>query len=378
MIKRIGNTNLVLGSKSLAVTAPGGIELKENVLVVVHNNILVVLGDDDVDRAGLRGGDLLRLDAWGDLASSKVADELLDGSLADLLGLVEGELGVLGSFLDGESRPLLLEVEVGSVGTEGGSINGGKVDLALELLGNVGDSLNELLLVLVALLNEEVGKRNASGHVSLVGIGANLTNQWHRGDLDELGDLVLRELALVDGLGLVIVLVQDNGGSLDALLLGNSGIMGSTEEEVIAEILSNGGDGLVGGLVVTLEVGDDDNLVLGLELLDILRLEDGDGGKGLLDHERFNSSSLAGARVGGAGGRSTEHLESGVSLDFLLGAKVRLGSTVTVENSQPKFNSPSIMQIPLTPWQEGACAQRGLRQPAHIPEQGPCSVLISR
>jgi hypothetical protein len=62
---------LVLGSKGLAVTAPGGVELNQNILVGVHDNLVVVLGDNDGDGAVVLLGDGVGLDTGVDLASNE-------------------------------------------------------------------------------------------------------------------------------------------------------------------------------------------------------------------------------------------------------------------------------------------------------------------
>jgi hypothetical protein len=150
---------LVLGSKRLAVTAPGGVEFNQNILVGVHDNLVVVLGDNDGDGAVVLLGDGVRLDAGVDLAGNEVVEEfanLLDGEVSAL----KGELGVLLGVLDGESGPLAsLEVEVASVLTECLCVNGSKVDLALVLLGDRLEGGGKSLTLLGGL-GEDVGEGN--------------------------------------------------------------------------------------------------------------------------------------------------------------------------------------------------------------------------
>lgn len=320
---------IVLWSESLAVTAPWGVELNEDVLVVVDDDVLVAVGNDDGDWALLGLWDWLRLDGWGDLAGGEVLNELGDGLLSELLVLWEWVLGVLGGLLDGESWPLGLEVEVWSVGTEGDSVNGGKVDLALVLLGKTADGLGEGLLLLWGL-EEDVGEWDASGHVSLVGVWANLTNQWSGSDLGELGDLLGGELAIEDGLALIEGLVENDGWGLDAISLSEGGISSDTEEEVITEAVGNTGEDLVGLLVVLREVGDDNDLVGLLELLNRRVIELGDGWQGLLGHVGNDGVGLAWAGVGLVVVEATEDLDGWVTLNLELLAKVGLLGTVAV------------------------------------------------
>lgn len=167
--------------------------------------------------------------------------------------------------------------------TESLGIDGSEVELALVLLSNGLEGLRELLSLLRGL-GEDIGEGNASGHVSGVGLRADLTDE-RGGGLDNeggdvLGDELLREgvLLLVEGL------VEDDGRGLDTLSLGNGSIVDTTEEVGVSESLSDTSEGLVGGLVIGIEVGDDDNLVGGLELLEGILGQDGNSGEGLLDH----------------------------------------------------------------------------------------------
>ena len=150
---------LVLGSKGLAVTAPGGVELDQDILVGVHDNLVVVLGDNDGDGAVVLLGDGVGLDAGVDLASCEFVEELGDLLLGEISAL-EGELLVLLGVLDGEGGPLAdLEVEVTSVLTEGLGVNGSKVDLALVLLGDRLEGCGKSLTLLRSL-SENIGEGN--------------------------------------------------------------------------------------------------------------------------------------------------------------------------------------------------------------------------
>ena len=81
------------GGELLAVAAPWGVELDEDIVVVVGNDLLEVLPDDDLDRLRVVGGDLFGLEEGGQLAIGEVVDELGDRLDGDALGLAfEGEL----------------------------------------------------------------------------------------------------------------------------------------------------------------------------------------------------------------------------------------------------------------------------------------------
>lgn len=123
------------GLLRFAVTAPGGIKLKQNIVVVVQNNFLIVVGDNDLDRALLLLWNRLRLDAGVNLAVNEVLDKCADLVVCDFLFLVEGEFLILDSLLDSESWPFaIFEVEVASVCAERLGVNGGEADDTLVLL----------------------------------------------------------------------------------------------------------------------------------------------------------------------------------------------------------------------------------------------------
>jgi hypothetical protein len=152
---------IVLGCKSLAVSAPGGVEFNKNVLLVVDHEVLVALGDDDSGTGLLLLGDGLALDAGLDLAGDEVVNERADSLLADVLGstlLGVGELLVLGDVLDGERGPGAdLEVQVAGVLAESGSVDGSEVDLSAVLLGDRLEVGGERLTLLGGL-GEDVGE----------------------------------------------------------------------------------------------------------------------------------------------------------------------------------------------------------------------------
>lgn len=150
------------GNLRLAVTAPRGVELEENILLVVDHKLLVRVGNDNSDRTFLSLGNGLRLDARLNLAVQDVLDELADILSLELLVLVIRILGVLGGVLDGEGRELFgVKVEVSSVGAEHGSVDSGNVDGTLVLLSDGLELLSELLTLLLGL-GEDVGEGDTS------------------------------------------------------------------------------------------------------------------------------------------------------------------------------------------------------------------------
>lgn len=70
-------------------------------------------------------------------------DEFANIVVGNLLGLVEGELLVLDSLLNGESGPFaIFEVQVCRMCAERFGVDGGEVDSALELFGKGFESLS--------------------------------------------------------------------------------------------------------------------------------------------------------------------------------------------------------------------------------------------
>lgn len=142
----------------LAVSAPWCVELDQDVLGLVKNNVVVVLGDDNSDWAIVLFWDRLALDAGVNLARNKIINKLANLLVGELV-LGEGKLLVLLGVLDGESGPLAdLEVEVTSVLTESLGVDGSEVDLALVLLCNLLEVLGDGLALLWGL-SEDVSER---------------------------------------------------------------------------------------------------------------------------------------------------------------------------------------------------------------------------
>ena len=134
--KGVGGINE--GNKDLrfAVAAPWGVVFHEDIFVVVNDYFLVIVSNDDLDRAFLFLGNRLRLDAGLDLAVDKVLNERADFLLAELFSLIKRKLGVLGSVLNGEGGELVsFEVEIAGVGTVGFGVDGREADNAFVLLG---------------------------------------------------------------------------------------------------------------------------------------------------------------------------------------------------------------------------------------------------
>ena len=156
-----GETGIVLAGDSIwkvrkiirfAVAAPWCVELDQNVLAVVEDNVLVVLSNDNSDRAVVLLGNGLALDRGLNLAGKVVTNKSPDVLLCKLIVLVEGEFLVLGDILDRKRRKLVShEVEVTSVSSEGFGVDGGEVDRAFVLLSDRLERGSELLAFLWSL-----------------------------------------------------------------------------------------------------------------------------------------------------------------------------------------------------------------------------------
>ena len=160
------------------------------------------------------------------------------------------------------------------------------------------------------------------GHVAGVRLGADLSDQRDRGRLGKGCDGVDVKLVLERRLSVVKRLVEDNGGLLDSLGLGEGSIARGAEQEVVPELRGNGAVRLVGSLVVGGKVGNQDDLVGSLELVEGRLVDQGDGGQGLLGHVRDNGGRLPLPAVRLHAVQPAEDLEGGVALDAVLLAKV--------------------------------------------------------
>jgi hypothetical protein len=153
---------VVLGRQGLAVSAPWGVELNKNILGIVKNNLLVVVGNNHGNGTVLLLWDRLRLDAWLDLARVELLNEFANLLGSNGLAVLVGEFLVLDGVLDGKGGPFAnLEVQVSSMLTKSLGVNGCEVDLAMVLLGEGLEVLGEALALLLGL-GEDVGERNTS------------------------------------------------------------------------------------------------------------------------------------------------------------------------------------------------------------------------
>lgn len=274
----LGNDELVLdrrellsqlvvdGRQLLAVTAPWRVELNKDVLGLVEDNLVELVGNENSDGAVL-SRNRLRLDRGLQLAGGVVSDELLDGCAVVGSEVVQGVLGVGRDDLNGERWPLLAgEVESLGVVDKLDGVDPDELDRLAVLGGNLLDGLKVLLLVGSLRLGEVVGQGKAGISIRDKVLGSDLVDEGDGLCLDEaLNVLGVANLAIVDDLVLVIEgAVQDNGGNLDALSLCGLGIGDVAKDEGVALLVSESGEVLEVGRVL-LEEANENNLVLGLE-----------------------------------------------------------------------------------------------------------------
>lgn len=123
------------GLLRFTMTAPGGVELEKNIVLIFQNDFFVVVGHNDLNRALLLLWNGLRLDAGGDLAVHEFLNECANIVVCKLLVLIKRKFLILDRLLDGESWPFaVFEVQVTSVCAECLRVNGGKADDTLMLL----------------------------------------------------------------------------------------------------------------------------------------------------------------------------------------------------------------------------------------------------
>ena len=167
-----------LGDKLLAVTAPGSVELNENIVVVVNNKGLEVFADSGLNCLVFVSGDILTLEEGGEGPRLEVTDEL-------------GE-GLSGEGLKAATEGVLLHVVGGVEDAEGGEVRLFNSDkFSKSLLDAVSDTrLNEKDFTLVSL--GSLGKYSLE---ALVGIS--VRSEEENGSLalaEDRLNVVLREV----------------------------------------------------------------------------------------------------------------------------------------------------------------------------------------
>ena len=261
------------GGKALAVTAPGGVELNEDVLAVIIDDIIEALPDNVVDRVVLGRRNDLALELRFDFACNVLLDPVGDTISSDLLALSVGVLELLLQVLDDEGGPLdFHEVKGAGVVTELDGVNPDEVDLRLVFSGDGLDSSNLGLLVLGSWVDEEVCKGLGAGSVGSIVFTTNLVDDGDREFLDPLLKVLLGQRANgvgVLGFRLVEGAIDNNSRRGDTGGFGSLLVSRETEEVVITVALSGSAEFRSGGVGGRRKVGNGHNLVGLLELLEV-------------------------------------------------------------------------------------------------------------
>jgi hypothetical protein len=128
------------------VTTPRSKELDQDVLLLVTQDLVPLVGNKVEDRSVVGGRNSLRLDTRLNLSSGESLDKLLDRSLTNSLG--QWELGTFGQILNYESGPRVSgEVQGFTVFDELDGVDVDERNFTLVLLGQRSQFLYELITV---------------------------------------------------------------------------------------------------------------------------------------------------------------------------------------------------------------------------------------
>jgi len=140
------------------VTTPRSVEFDKNILLIVDNNVLVVVGDNSSNRSIVLFWDGLRLDARLDLTGQEVVNKLANMLFSELSALLEGEFLVLGCVLDSEGGPFAdFEVQVLCMLAKSLCVDRCNVNLSLVLCSDRLECLCQFF-TLLGSFSENVGE----------------------------------------------------------------------------------------------------------------------------------------------------------------------------------------------------------------------------
>ena|SRR5436190_12478320 len=119
------------------MATPWGVELHEDVLVIIDHKVLEGVGNDNSHGTLLAFGDRLRLDAGLNFAAKDIFHELTNILLSNLLRLVVRVLFIVDCVLYCEGREFFrFKVEICSMGAKGFGVNSRDIDAAFQLLSD--------------------------------------------------------------------------------------------------------------------------------------------------------------------------------------------------------------------------------------------------
>ena len=184
------------------MAAPGGVELDEDVVVVVDDERLEVLADEDLHGLAVVSGDVLALQEGGQGTCLEVTDELGQGGLGEGLNAAwEGELlHVVGGVQDaqgGEVRLFNTDEFTKSLLNAVSDARLNEEDVALEGLGSLSESLVEWLVGVSVRSEEENGCLSLTENRLNVVLGE-VDEGGHRASLEPVNDGGALPVATVD------------------------------------------------------------------------------------------------------------------------------------------------------------------------------------
>jgi len=224
--------------QAFAVATPSSIEFNKDVLIVIEHDLLEGLSNDSVDGLILEFGNWLALERRLKVASEVLLDPCQNKIRGKFLGLIKRVLELLRKILDNKGRPVgLHEIESATVVTEFDGVNGDKIHLGLEFLGNGSDGFNLFVLILGRRVDKEIGKRFRAGGVDGIVLATDFVNDRNGELLHPVGDVIGLEVGDRVGefaLGFIETAVNNQGRRLDASGVCKSLVSRETEKVVIA------------------------------------------------------------------------------------------------------------------------------------------------
>jgi hypothetical protein len=144
------------------VTTPWGIEFHEDILSLIHDDILVIKPHNNRNRALLFLRNRLALNTRLNLSIEVILRELSNILISDFLILGEWEFLVLGNVLNGKGGEFIgFEIEVSGVGAKGFGVDGGEVDGSFVFFGD-GLEFEGQSVALLGGFGEDVGEWDSS------------------------------------------------------------------------------------------------------------------------------------------------------------------------------------------------------------------------
>ena len=251
------------------MSAPGSIELDEDVLLIVVDDLVKFIGNKYEDGLILGSGNRFALERGLKLASEVLVNELVGAVWRQRLGLRVWVLELLGHVLYDERRPFdLLEIHRLSVFTELDGVDPNKINFALELLGEGFVRFEESILGPVGRVKEEIGKWEAGLGVEAVVVTRDFVHQRSANSFEPVTEGLNGEggeaACRIFDLGFIKLFVHNDCWGLDTSSRDDLRVRHLTEKVIITVLFGGLGEG--GGRSIGASgVENGDDLVGGLE-----------------------------------------------------------------------------------------------------------------